>query len=159
LPFLNVDLPLIGFFVLGPGLLIIVHFYVLLHFALLAEKVGVFHVELQSQVADPDVRVRLRRQLPSNIFVQFFPGPAEVRTGPMGFMLRLIAHISLVAGPVAVLVLFQFQFLPYHDEAITWWHRVLIVVDLALLWMLWPSVVRGEMTKLAWRDLRRGTVA
>jgi hypothetical protein len=45
LPFLNVDLPLIGFFVLGPGLFLIVHAYVLLHFVMLAGKVGVFHAE------------------------------------------------------------------------------------------------------------------
>ena len=32
LPFLNVDLPLIGFFVLGPLLFLIVHAYTLLHF-------------------------------------------------------------------------------------------------------------------------------
>src|SRR2546421_11035606 len=38
LPFLNVDLPLIGFFALGPGLFLIVHAYVLLHFVLLAGK-------------------------------------------------------------------------------------------------------------------------
>ena len=33
-------------------------------------------------------------------------------------MLRLIAQISLVAGPLALLVFFQLQFLPYHHEAI-----------------------------------------
>src|SRR5262249_30256184 len=32
LPFLGVDLPLVGFFVLGPALFLIVHAYVLLHF-------------------------------------------------------------------------------------------------------------------------------
>src|SRR5262249_19888837 len=37
LPFLNVDLPLVAFFVLGPGLFLIVHTYVLLHFSLLAD--------------------------------------------------------------------------------------------------------------------------
>ena len=54
LPFLNVDLPLLGFFVLGPVLFLIVHAYVLLHFVLLAGKVGVFHAELQAQIADDD---------------------------------------------------------------------------------------------------------
>jgi hypothetical protein len=47
LPFLNVDLPLVGFFVLGPLLFVIVHAYVLLHFAVLGGKVGAFDVELQ----------------------------------------------------------------------------------------------------------------
>ena len=152
LPFLNVELPLTGFFVLGPGLFVIVHAYVLLHFALLAGKVGVFHTELQAQIADENARARLRRQLPSNIFVQFLAGPVEVRTGIIGTMLRLIAWISLVAGPLALLVFFQFQFLPYHHEAIAWWQRVAVVIDLLLLWTLWPSVARGEAMSIALRD-------
>src|ERR1044071_5250581 len=91
LPFLNVDLPLIGFFVLGPLLFLIVHAYILLHFVMLAGKVGAFHSELQAQILDEDARARLRRQLPSNIFVQFLAGPREIRAGAMGLMLRLIA--------------------------------------------------------------------
>src|ERR1043166_3115317 len=91
LPFLNVDLPLTGFFVLGPLLFLIVHAYVLLHFALLAGKVGAFHAELEAQIGHEETRARLRRQLPSNIFVQFLAGPRDVRIGTMGFMLRLIA--------------------------------------------------------------------
>src|SRR6266851_4817731 len=158
LPFLSVDLPLVGFFVLGPALFLIVHTYVLLHFVMLADKVGVFHGELQAQIVEEDVRARLRRQLPSNIFVQFLAGPHEVRKGIMGFILRLIAQVSLVAGPIALLVFFQLQFLPYHQAAVTWWQRIAIVADLALLWMLWPSVARGETIELAWRGMRRGKV-
>ncbi len=158
LPFLNVDLPLIGFFVLGPALFLIVHAYTLLHFVLLAGKVGAFHAELQQQIPDEDARARLRRQLPSNIFVQFLAGPREIRTGAMGFMLRLIAQISLVAGPIALLVFFQLQFLPYHHEAISWWQRLTVVADLTLLWVLWPSVARGTATFLGWRDFLSGKV-
>ena len=50
LPFLNVDLPLIGFFLLGPLIFLIVHAYVLLHFVLLATKIGVFDTELRLQI-------------------------------------------------------------------------------------------------------------
>ena len=158
LPFLSVDLPLLGFFMLGPAIFLIVHAYVLLHFVLLAGKVGDFDAELQAQIADKEVRRRLRRQLPSNIFVQFLAGSREVRSGVMGFLLRLIAQISLVIGPIALLVFFELQFLPFHDEAITWWHRIAVLADIALLWMLWPSVARGETAGLAWRDLRRGKI-
>src|SRR6516162_8175196 len=112
LPFLNVDLPLKGFFWLGPALFLIVHTYVLLHFVMLAGKVGVFDAQLPAQIQDPEVRTRLRRQLPSNIFVQFLAGPPEVRDGIIGFLLWLIALISLVIGAVALLVFFQLQFLP-----------------------------------------------
>jgi hypothetical protein len=155
LPFLNVDLPLLGFFVLGPAIFLIVHAYVLLHFVLLAGKVGDFDTELRAQIADKEVQSRLRRQLPSNIFVQFLAGSREVRSGIMGFLLRAIAQISLVIGPIALLVFFQLQFLPYHDEWITWWHRIAVLLDIVLLWMLWPSIARGERAGVSWRDLRR----
>ena len=95
LPFLDVELSLYGFFVLGPLLFLVLQAYVLLHFTMLAAKVGVFHHELRAQISDDDTRTRLRRQLPSNIFVQYLAGPYEMRTGIMGFMLRLIAVISL----------------------------------------------------------------
>jgi hypothetical protein len=148
LPFLNVELPLKAFFILGPLVFLIVHAYVLLHFVLLAGKIGVFHSELEWQVKSENTRVRLRRQLPSNIFVQSLAGPREERTGVIGFLLRLIAQISLVAGPIALLVLFQLQFLAYHDEWITVWQRIAILIDLILLWILWPPISRGETARL-----------
>jgi hypothetical protein len=148
LPFLNVDLPLVGFFVLGPALFLVVHAYVLMHFVLLADKVGVFHAELQDQIPDEDVRARLRQQLPSNIFVQILAGPRQVRMGMFGFMLRVLSQVTLVVGPVALLVFFQLQFLPYHHEVITWWQRIAVVADLALLWMLWPSIARGKTARV-----------
>jgi len=158
LPFLNLDLPLLGFFVLGPAIFLIVHAYVLLHFVLLAGKVGDFDAELKEQIVDEEVRRRLRRQLPSNIFVQFLAGSRDVRTGVLGFLLRLVAQISLVLAPIALLVFFELQFLPYHDEKITWWHRIAVAADIVLLWMLWPSIARGETAGLSWRDLRRGKI-
>jgi len=145
LPFLGIDLPLKGFFVLGPLIFLIVHAYVLLHFALLARKTAAFHRELETQIAgagpNEATRAGLRGQLPSNIFVQFLAGPRDVRGGLFGWLLRLIAWISLALGPVALLVFFQFQFLPYHDEAITWWNRLAVLAEILLLWFLWPAIV------------------
>jgi hypothetical protein len=136
LPFLNVELPLKAFFILGPLVFLVVHAYVLLHFVLLAGKIGAFHLELQAQIPGDNARTWLRRQLPSNIFVQSLAGPREVRTGIIGFLLRLIIEFSLVVGPIALLILFQLQFLPYHSEWVTWWQRITVVIDLVLLWIL-----------------------
>ena len=159
LPFLNVELPLKAFSILGPLVFLVVHAYVLLHFLLLAGKIGAFHVQLQEQIAEGEKRAQLRRQLPSNIFVQFLPGPREVRAGVVGFLLKSVASISLVAGPIALLILFQLQFLPYHSLWITWWQRVAIVLDLILLWLLWPPIARGDTALLTWNDLGRVRVA
>ena len=140
----TVDLPLKGFFWLGPALFLIVHAYVLLHFNMLARKVVAFDRALRAQIDSRDVRTKLREQLPSDIFVQFLAGPTEVRDGVMGLSLWLIALISLVVGPVLLLIFFELQFLPYHDEWITWWQRIIVWIDLALLWVFWrPIALRG----------------
>src|SRR5580693_4161896 len=56
LPFLNVELPLEAFFGFGPLVFLIVHAYVLLHFVLLAGKIGAFHLELQAQISGDNAR-------------------------------------------------------------------------------------------------------
>jgi uncharacterized protein YjbI with pentapeptide repeats len=144
LPFLSVDLPLVGFFVLAPALVLVVHAYVLLHVVLLSGKIRAFDDELRAtQIKDSTLQPdALRRQLPSNIFVQYLAGPSDVRTGVTGNMLRLIAQISLVVCPVGLLVLLQLQFLPFHRWDVTWWQRIAVILDIALLWTLWPSIAR-----------------
>jgi uncharacterized protein YjbI with pentapeptide repeats len=149
LPFLGVDLPLISFFWLGPALFLVLHGYVLLNFVLLAGKIGDFDSELIAQITDDDVRTRLRRQLPNNIFVQFLAGSREIRRGIIGAALRAVAFVSLVLGPIGLLILFEFQFLPYHEAPITWWHRFTVVADIALLWVFWPAIYLGRRLKSA----------
>jgi uncharacterized protein YjbI with pentapeptide repeats len=162
LPFLNVDLPLLGFFWLGPVIFLVVHAYVLLHFRMLTGKVRVFDDELRAQIDpnqdDSDTRARLRRQLPNDIFVQFLAGPPEVRRGVTGALLELIAWISLVLGPIFLLGFFQLQSLPYHGAWMTWWHRFAVLLDLVLLWLLWPAVVRSTKVS-AWLRGTRLAVA
>ena len=158
LPFLNVELPLEAFFVLGPVVFLIVHAYVLLHLAFLADKVGAFNAELEAQIGPGDAKAWLRRQLPSNIFVQYLAGPREVQTRAIRILLWLIIGISLVAGPIALLILFQLKFLPYHSEWITWWQRIVVVLDLVLLWKLWPRIARGDAAGLRLSDFKRLTV-
>jgi uncharacterized protein YjbI with pentapeptide repeats len=155
LPFLNVELSLKAFFILGPLVFLIVHAYVLLHFVLSAGRIGAYHAELQAQISGDDARDRLRRQLPSNILVQSLAGPREAQTVTIRSLLWLIIWISLVAGPVALLILFQLQFLPYHSEWITWWQRIVVVLDLVLLWLLWPRIARGDAARLRLSDFKR----
>jgi hypothetical protein len=145
LPFLNVELPLVAFFSLAPILFIIVHAYTLLHFVLLAAKVGAYDQALRAELGDSkERRDAERRRLPSNIFVQFLAGPHEIREGGLGWLLKAIAWISLVIGPVLLLFLIQAQFLPYHLEGVTWVQRLAIFLDVILLWALWPAVLAGR---------------
>ncbi|UVL43114.1 hypothetical protein LOY55_13845 [Pseudomonas sp. B21-040] len=138
LPFLNVDLPLLGFFWLAPLLLLISHVYVLLHFSIMRSKLEAFTTELLDKIHDVEEREFVRQQLPNSIFIQQLAGPREVRKGARRGLMLVISVVSLAVGPIFVLFLFLFQFLPYHNEGITWWHRLLVVADLILLMKLWP---------------------
>jgi uncharacterized protein YjbI with pentapeptide repeats len=151
LPFVSdVPLPLLAFFILAPIVFIISHAYTLVHFVMLAAKVGVFETELKNQVGGAtETKEYLRWQLPSNIFVQLLAGPAQLRGGRLGFLSKTIAWNSLAIGPVLLLLLIQVQFLPFHSEGITWLHRGFVLFDVILLWSLWPAVV-GAGSEIRW---------
>jgi uncharacterized protein YjbI with pentapeptide repeats len=152
LPFFNLELPLKAFFFLAPFLFLIMHAYTLAHFVLLADKVRRFHDELDAQIANAeDIREGLRRQLPSNIFVQFLAGPKDIRVGGPGWLLKATAWTTLVFGPILLLLLLQIQFLPYHDAWITWTHRIALLIDFMLLCWLWPKVLQSRDELGGWR--------
>jgi uncharacterized protein YjbI with pentapeptide repeats len=147
LPFLSdVPLPLAAFFILAPIVFIVSHAYILVHFVMLADKVGVFNEELKIQLGDAtETKECLRWRLPANIFVQILAGPARLSKGKIGILSNIIARISLVTGPILLLLLIQVQFLPFHSQGITWLHRGCVLLDVVLLWALWPTVVdRGN---------------
>jgi hypothetical protein len=109
LPFLNVELPLLAFFFLAPILFLVVHSYTLVHLVILTDKAKRFHQALHAQIGDGSIRDGLRRQLPSNIFVQFLAGPAQVRESAFGWLLEAIAWVTLAIAPVLLLLLMQIQ--------------------------------------------------
>ena len=144
LPILSVDLPLLAFFFLAPILFVIIHAYILVHLVMLTDKAKRYHQALHQQIEDNAIRDGLRRQLPSNVFVQFLAGAPETREGPFGWILRAIGWTTLVIGPVLLLLLIQIQFLPFHNSFITWTHRLALLADLLLIWWLWRRILSGR---------------
>src|ERR1700730_3399186 len=90
LPLLNVDLSLVGFFVVAPIIFIIFHFYVFLQLLALVMKAKSYDTLLKQAVTIGSDRQYLRQRLDSFLVLQFLAGPAEQRTGFSGFSLRLI---------------------------------------------------------------------
>jgi uncharacterized protein YjbI with pentapeptide repeats len=161
LPFLGVELPLIAFFFVAPILFLVVHAYVLMHLVMLTDKAKRFHQELRKQIGKTadlpeaeakNIRDGLRRQLPSNVFVQFLAGAPETRAGTFGWALRAIGWTTLVFGPVLLVLMMQIQFLPYHSVFITWTHRAVLATDLVLIWWLWRRILSGR--EAGYRRLR-----
>src|SRR6478752_3965733 len=71
LPILNVDLPLVGFFVLAPAILVIFHFYVFLQLYGLAATAKEYNGLLENQVKADHHRQLVRRRLDTFLVVQF----------------------------------------------------------------------------------------
>ena len=136
LPLLNVDLPLVGFFAVASTVLLIFHFYVFLQLFGLASKAKNYNT-LLTNVPDESDRQYIRQRLDVFPILQFLAGPRDQRTGFVGFSLRLIAWITLVATPVLILLQAQVTFLPYHRAWIVWLQRVTVLIDLALIWYFW----------------------
>ena len=146
LPFLGVELPLLAFFFLAPIIFLVVYTYLLLHLVMLTDKTKLYHRALHKKIEDKETRDGLRRQLPSNVFVQFLAGAPETRSGLFGWALRAIGWATLVVGPVLLLLLIQIQFLPYHNSFVTWSQRFALLAYLFIVWWLWGRILSGRET-------------
>jgi len=86
LPFLNIELPLKAFFILGPLVFLVVHAYVLLHFVLFTGKISTFHLELQAQVSGDDARARRARNYRATSSYNHLPARARCELAPSAFL-------------------------------------------------------------------------
>jgi hypothetical protein len=81
LPLLNVDLPLVGFFVVAPAVLVILHFYVFRQLAGLASGAKDYNTLLAVDVPDASDRQYVRRRLDVFPILQFLAGPPGSANG------------------------------------------------------------------------------
>ncbi|MGH6848685.1 MAG: pentapeptide repeat-containing protein [Methylocella sp.] len=144
LPVLNIALPLLGFYILTPIIFVVFHFYMLLNLVLLARTAKSFEdVLARAFPEDGEARETFRMRIENTLFVQLLVGGRLEREGINAKFLSLMALITLALAPVALLLMIQFKFLPYHSEPITWLHRSLLALDLMLVWTLWPAYRSG----------------
>jgi hypothetical protein len=159
LPVLNIKLPLLGFYILTPIIFVVLHFYMLLNLVLLARTAKSFEDSLaRAFPEDGEPRETFRMRIENTLFVQLLVGGRLERKGINAKFLSLMALITLALAPVALLLMFEVKFLPYHSEAITWLHRGLLALDLALVWTLWPGYRSGWGVRL-WPKTRWRLVA
>src|ERR1700720_156242 len=147
LPVLNIKLPLLGFYILTPIIFVVFHFYMLLNLVLLARTAKTFEDALvRAFPEDGEARENFRMRIENTLFVQLLVGGRLEREGINAKPLSLMALISLALAPVALMLFLEVKFLPYHSWPITWLHRGLLALDLALVWTLWPGYRsrRGE---------------
>src|SRR5215468_5029538 len=126
LPILQVKIELTRFFIFAPILL------VLLHLGLMGQL-----VQLARKTLEFAGSIRMLET-------------SDQRTRIIGMFLHGMSWLTIVAMPVVLLLYVQLVFLPYHDVAITWVHRLALIADIALLvfigvflWRLETSFLRA----------------
>jgi uncharacterized protein YjbI with pentapeptide repeats len=137
LPLLNVPLPIVGFYFIVPWLLLLIYFNLLLHLTFLAQRLHRFNAVLDAftdDAAREDQRERLF-PFPFSMMLIGRPAPWYLRR-----LLDLTVWTTIIWLPLGLILWMQLRFLPYHHEWITWTHRVAVLVDLGLLWYLWPLI-------------------
>jgi len=136
LPLLNVDLNFFTFYWVAPLFFIVFHLYLLIHLYLLASKLHALNICIEQELRVRSERNAFRQRLDGFPFTQMLAGP---HNGPVqACLVTLMVWVTVILAPVILLLAFQVRFLPYHAETMTWWHRSCLLVDLALLWALWP---------------------
>jgi uncharacterized protein YjbI with pentapeptide repeats len=158
LPVLNVDLPLGSFFFLAPVLFVIFHAYLLVQVLLLCRTAAAYNEAVEHSIMVASDRARVRQRLANTLFAQIFAGSPREREGLLGALLRFMARVTLVIGPVFVLLMFEVKFLPSQDPDVTLTHRVLIAVDLAMVLVLWREVL-GSPLDIGWRLVAKRSAA
>jgi uncharacterized protein YjbI with pentapeptide repeats len=146
LPVLAAELPLVAFFAIAPFFLLLFHFYLFLNLVTLARRISIYNRVLIQSVPAEDDRNLLRARLDTFMVVQLLCRPRKDRDGLNAWLLGIVVWITLVGVPILLLLQFQLTFLPYHHSGVTWIHRLLIVADLALIWLFWFAIYnRGEL--------------
>jgi uncharacterized protein YjbI with pentapeptide repeats len=157
LPVLNIDLPLWGFFFLAPILFVLLHIYVLLQVLLLGRTTAAYDIAVSRANLSPEENASLRQRLANTLFAQIFAGSPRERDGWLGWLLKVMAWTTLAIGPIVILLAFQFAFLPYHSHLATWMHRMLILVEIAVAFLLWPHALDSRLD-FGWSDLGRSVL-
>lgn len=154
LPILQVKIELTRFFLLAPVLLVLIHMGLICKLVLLASKTLEFAASIRMLETTDRRSHPLRLELDNFFFVQAIAGPERSRI--VGFLLHAMSWITLVAMPVALLLYVQLVFLPYHDVAITWMHRLVLMADIALLVFVGVFLRRLETSffRAFWRTSR-----
>jgi len=142
LPVLQVKIDLTRFFLFAPILLMLFHLGVVSQLVMLARKTLEFDAALRMLEATDKRTHPLRLELDNFFFVQAIAGPERSRI--MSAFLHAMAWLTLAMLPVVMLLYIQVAFLPYHDTAITWAHRVTLVADIALLILIGIFLTRPE---------------
>ena len=164
LPIIDVEIPLFSFFQYAPVLLLLVYLSLLIQHVILARKYRKFAEAIAPYEKEAQAEHPARELVYSYVVSQILAGPR--RHLAMRWLMRLMVFVTFALLPIVTLLYFQVKFLPYHAVWITYWHRIAVLLGLAMLFVALPIMhlrPRKREVKLgpqaeAWRASPYGIV-
>jgi uncharacterized protein YjbI with pentapeptide repeats len=148
LPLLNADLPLVAFFWIAPLLLVVYHGNLMLNLKFMGDNARKYFALVDERAPNqlPDdarfvkTKESLFLQLPNFMVIQLLIARRLRQRDLMASAIYATVVLTVVIGPILVLLLMQLQFLPYHSALVTTAQRLAIIADIGLVWYLWPKI-------------------
>src|SRR5215470_16812969 len=140
LPLFNANVGLLSFYKLTPVALLILHFTMLTLSYLVAERLRRLQDELDAKGVAQNER--------EFVLGLLYPYPLVERLAKLppvpiiGIFLNLSVYVPLIVVPVCTLGWLQLRFLPYQQIWITPWHSFLLLVEVGMIWLMWPQAGR-----------------
>ena len=147
LPLINVELPLRNFFMVAPWIFVFLHFHLLIQFYLLSQKLFKFEEKLSKLKNEYNFSEWCNR-LSAFSFNHLIINLQHQRS--MRVVLAAIILFTMIILPLLLLLWAQVRFIPYQSEAITWSHRVVILVDVLVLGFMWPRIINTQEQVVNW---------
>ncbi|MFZ3065486.1 MAG: pentapeptide repeat-containing protein [Nitrospirota bacterium] len=133
LPIVNVELPLFGFYIVAPFLIVIFHFNLL--FNLLQHSKKLYEWDKKRNGGD---KVLLYPFM-FNYLIQYREKNIQ------HYFLKRSIWIVVYSFSLAILLFIQLRFSAYHSLLMTFYHSLLIVADCFLLFIYWHRITRPEL--------------
>jgi uncharacterized protein YjbI with pentapeptide repeats len=155
MPVLGVDLPVSGYFMVAPIVYFVSHLYLCLQLARMAHKVDGFQQVLLRNVPLTSDRRYARLRLDNFPFVQLLAHGDDAVFSDFRATTVAICWMTGTLAPLLVLGQLLLAYLPNHGAALTWLHRACVLLDLALAWAIWATLLgrRPGRWPLTWQAL------
>jgi uncharacterized protein YjbI with pentapeptide repeats len=147
LPALQASIPLKNFFTVAPVVVLLFHLGIVAQLVLLARKALEFDKAVRGIEPSDKRSHALRLELSNFFFVQAIAGPERSRV--ISGFLHGMSWLTTMILPVLLLLFIQVAFLPFHDQWVTLVHRIVLLLDFLVLFLMGTFLMSTETTFLS----------
>ena len=160
----NFSVPIRSFFIVSPLILLALHFNLLIQAIFLSRKVHRYATAHRYAPAIQSIHSLQLRPSSNNEKMEMrdllFPAPLAYMIAGRDFdrtehnlLLVMVVVLPIMMMPPAILVITKIQFLKYQSECITIWQSILVIIDVVILWYLWPRITAPSQKWIQWFQL------